>query len=73
MNLIWIADPPTADRPTTTDPLMLVCDRCTGVEVLHRHLEEWLCGPCRDGVAAAERRDRRQNRRHWTGLLRSRR
>lgn len=63
MNRTWIADPPTADRPTTTDPLRLVCDRCVGVAVLHRHHEQWLCEPCRDGAVAADAKDRRQDRR----------
>ena len=71
--MIWTADPPVAAEVTSTAPLALTCDRCVGVHVLHRHLEEWLCGPCRDGVAAAERKDRRQDRRRWSGLLRSRR
>lgn len=71
--MVWTADPPAVEQVTTSAPLRLVCDRCTGVEVLHRHLEEWLCEPCRDGVVAAERKDRRQDRRRWSRLLRSRR
>jgi hypothetical protein len=62
MNRTWIADPPRVDRPTTTDPLRLPCDRCPSIAVLHRHHGQWLCEPCRDGAATADAQDRRQDR-----------